>query len=73
MLSCIKICEILSKFEGEEPFKLDHYNPLFEQSPNFYKNYLQLVEDKIKENGWVDPNLDPDKFNEIKKKINTSI
>jgi len=68
MLSCIKICEILSKFEGEEPFKLDHYNPLFEQSPNFYKNYLQLVEDKIKENGWVDPNLDPDKFNEIKKK-----
>ena len=73
MLSCIEICKVLSKFEGEEPFKLDHYNPLFEQSPTFSKNYLQLVEDKIKENSWVDPNLDPEQFNENKQKKHPSV
>ncbi len=67
MLSCNEICKVLSTFEGEETFKLEHHNPLFEQSPDFYKNYLQLVEDKIKENGWIDPNLEPNKFNEYSK------
>ncbi len=66
MLSCNEICKVLSTFEGEETFKLDYHNPLFEQSPDFSKNYLQLVEDKIKENGWIDPNLEPNKFNELK-------
>ena len=63
MLSCNEICKALSKFEGEETFKLDYYNQWFEQSPDFSKNYLHLVEDKINENGWVDPNLEPEKFN----------
>jgi hypothetical protein len=62
MLSCSEICKALSSFEGEQNYKLEYYNPLFEQSPNFFKNYLQLVEDKIKENGWIDPNLEPTRF-----------
>jgi hypothetical protein len=66
MLSCNEICKALSSFEGEQTFKLEHYNPLFEQSSNFSKNYLQLVEDKIKENDWVDPNLDPTQFKKEK-------
>ncbi len=68
MLSCHEICKSLSKFEGEQVFKLENYNPLFEQSADFSKNYLQLVEDKIKENGWVDPNLEPIKFQNVKAK-----
>jgi hypothetical protein len=67
MLSCHEICKSLSKFEGEQIFKLENQNPLFEQSPNFSKNYLQLVEDKIKENGWIDPNLEPEKFKLMKE------
>ena len=66
MLSCNEICKVLSQFEGEQKIKLEHFNPLFQQSPDFAKNYLQLVEDKIKENEWVDPNLEPDKFKELK-------
>lgn len=66
MLSCNEICKILSQFEGEQKIKLEHFNPLFQQSPDFAKNYLQLVEDKIKENEWVDPNLEPNKFKELK-------
>ena len=62
MLSCSEICKALSSFEGEQNYKLEYYNPLFEQSPEFFKNYLQLVEDKIKENGWIDPNLEPNRF-----------
>jgi hypothetical protein len=68
MLSCNEICKILSQFEGEQKIKLEHFNPLFQQSPDFAKNYLQLVEDKIKENEWVDPNLEPEKFKELKIK-----
>jgi hypothetical protein len=59
MLSCNEICKALSSFEGEQIYKFEHYNPLFEQSHDFSKKYLQLVEDKIKENGWIDPNLQP--------------
>ena len=66
MLSCNEICKILSQFEGEQKIKLEHFNPLFQQSPDFAKNYLQLVEDKIKENEWIDPNLEPEKFKEFK-------
>jgi hypothetical protein len=62
MLSCSEICKALSSFEGEQNYKLEYYNPLFEQSSEFFKNYLQLVEDKIKENGWIDPNLEPNRF-----------
>lgn len=68
MLSCNEICKVLSQFEGEQKIKLEYFNPLFQQSPDFAKNYLQLVEDKIKENEWVDPNLEPDKFKELKIK-----
>ncbi len=70
MLSCKEICKALSSFEGEQTYKLEHYNPLFEQSNDFSKKYLQLVEDKIKENGWVDPNIEPLKFKEEKAKNN---
>lgn len=69
MLSCNEICKALSSFEGEQTFKLENYNPLFEQSSNFSKNYLQLVEDKIKENSWVDPNLEPSQFKQEKEKM----
>ena len=72
MLSCNEICKILSQFEGEQKIKLENFNPLFQQSPDFAKNYLQLVEDKIKENEWVDPNLEPDKFKELKLKNESS-
>ena len=68
MLSCNEICKALSSFEGEQTFELKNYNPLFEQSSNFSKNYLQLVEDKIKENSWVDPNLEPIQFKQEKSK-----
>ncbi len=70
MLSCNEICKALSSFEGEQTFELKNYNPLFEQSSNFSKNYLQLVEDKIKENSWVDPNLEPTQFKQEKFKQN---
>jgi hypothetical protein len=73
MLSCNEICKALSSFEGEQVFKLENYNPLFEQSSNFSKNYLQLVEDKIKENSWVDPNLEPIQFKEEKIKQNDNM
>lgn len=73
MLSCNEICKALSSFEGEQVFKLENYNPLFEQSSNFSKNYLQLVEDKIKENSWVDPNLEPIQFKEEKTKQNDNM
>jgi hypothetical protein len=62
MLSCTEICKALSSFEDEKEYKLENYNPLFEQAPDFSKKYLQLVEDKIKENDWIDPNLQPKKF-----------
>jgi hypothetical protein len=62
MLSCQKITETLSKFEGGQIFKIDNFNPLFEQSSDFDQKYLQLVEDKIKENGWVDPAIDSQNF-----------
>ena len=62
MLSCNEICKALVSFENEQNYKFEHYNPLFEQSPDFSKKYLQLVEDKIKENGWIDPNLEPNRF-----------
>jgi hypothetical protein len=68
MLSCKEICKALSSFEGEQTYKLENYNPLFEQSNDFSKKYLQLVEDKIKENGWVDPNIEPLKFKAEKDK-----
>jgi hypothetical protein len=67
MLSCNEICKALSSFEGENVYEIKNYNVLFEQSSDFSKKYLQLVEDKIKENGWVDPNLEPTKFKENKK------
>lgn len=73
MLSCNEICKALSSFEGEQTFELKNYNPLFEQSSNFSKNYLQLVEDKIKENSWVDPNLEPIQFKQEKSKQNNNI
>ena len=73
MLSCNEICKALSSFEGEQVFKLENYNPLFEQSSNFSKNYLQLVEDKIKENSWIDPNLEPIQFKEEKIKQNDNM
>ena len=66
MLSCSEIVKSLSKAGGEFNFKLENYNPLFEQSPDFWNNYLQLVEDKIKENNWTDPNIDPEKFKKDK-------
>jgi hypothetical protein len=62
MLSCQKIADTLSKFEGGQIFKIDNFNPLFEQSGDFDQKYLQLVEDKIKENGWVDPSIDSQNF-----------
>lgn len=67
MLSCREICKSLSNFEGEQTFKLENHNVLFEQSIDFAKKYLELVEDKIKENGWIDPNLSPEKFKQLKK------
>ncbi len=67
MLSCREICKSLSNFEGEQTFKLENHNILFEQSIDFSKKYLELVEDKIKENAWIDPNLNPDKFKQLKK------
>jgi hypothetical protein len=67
MLSCREICKSLSNFEGEQTFKLENHNVLFEQSIDFAKKYLELVEDKIKENGWIDPNLNPEKFKQFKK------
>jgi hypothetical protein len=67
MLSCREICKSLSNFEGEQTFKLENHNILFEQSIDFSKKYLELVEDKIKENSWIDPNLNPDKFKQLKK------
>ena len=68
MLSCAEICKSLSSFEGEQDYEIKNYNPLFEQSADFSKKYLQLVEDKIKENGWVDPNIEPLKFKAEKDK-----
>jgi hypothetical protein len=62
MLSCQSITEALSKFTGGQTFKIDNFNPLFEQSGDFDQKYLQLVEDKIKENNWVDPSIDPQHF-----------
>jgi hypothetical protein len=67
MLSCAEICKSLSSFEGEQVYELKNYNPLFEQSADFSKKYLQLVEDKIKENGWIDPNLQPEQFKKEKE------
>jgi hypothetical protein len=67
MLSCAEICKSLSSFEGEQDYEIKNYNPLFEQSADFSKKYLQLVEDKIKENGWIDPNLQPEQFKKEKE------
>ena len=67
MLSCREICKSLSNFEGEQTFTLENHNILFEQAIDFSKKYLELVEDKIKENGWIDPNLNPEKFKQFKK------
>ncbi len=67
MLSCAEICKSLSSFEGEQVYEIKNYNTLFEQSADFSKKYLQLVEDKIKENGWVDPNLQPEQFKKEKE------
>lgn len=66
MISCAEICKSLSSFEGEQVYEIKNYNPLFEQSADFSKKYLQLVEDKIKENDWVDPNLQPEQFKKEK-------
>jgi hypothetical protein len=67
MLSCREICKSLSNFEGEQTFTLENHNILFEQAIDFSKKYLDLVEDKIKENGWIDPNLNPKEFKQFKK------
>ncbi len=72
MLSCREICKSLSNFEGEQTFTLENHNVLFEQSIDFSKKYLELVEDKIRENGWIDPNLNPSKFKQLKKEIKES-
>lgn len=70
MLSCKKICDSLSKFSNEKKYTINGLNVLFEQSPNFNKKYLQLVEDKIKENDWIDPNLEPETFSKnVKESI----
>lgn len=63
MISCSEICKSLSSFEKEQPIVIENFNSLFEQSVDFSKKYLQLVEDKIVESKWVDPNLEPEKFN----------
>jgi len=67
MISCAEICKSLSSFEGEQVYEIKNYNTLFEQSADFSKKYLQLVEDKIKENGWIDPNLQPEQFKKEKE------
>jgi hypothetical protein len=67
MLSCREICKSLSNFESEQTFTLENHNILFEQAIDFSKKYLELVEDKIKENGWIDPNLNPKEFKQFKK------
>ena len=66
MLSCQKIADTLSKFEGGKTFKIENFNPLFEQSSDFDQKYLQLVEDKIQENDWIDPSLEPEEFTKTK-------
>ena len=63
MISCNEICKSLSSFEKEQPIVIENFNSLFEQSVDFSKKYLQLVEDKIVESKWIDPNLEPEKFN----------
>jgi len=67
MLSCQKIADTLSKFEGGKTFKINNFNPLFEQSSDFDQKYLQLVEDKIQENGWTDPSFEPEEFEKPKR------
>ena len=71
MISCSEICKSLNSFEKEQPIVIENFNSLFEQSVDFSKKYLQLVEDKIVESKWVDPNLEPEKFNIQKQQRNT--
>jgi hypothetical protein len=67
MISCSEIRKALSSFENEQQIVIENFNPLFEQSVDFAKKYLQLVEDKIVENKWVDPNLSPEEFKQQKQ------